>query len=161
MFYMPNTRMLFGDAKNTCDGKSNFSDVDMLVIYADSGHSDQAGLGPEGQGENACIELRFFSMGDSIASRRDSVGFWHLAVCTYYSMSCLGEANCIELFHDYKPPVTVEYGGEKRLRYLLRSTLQAVRASSVMYLIDREYALPKRTAGTRHTTTNLAWQVKS
>ena len=27
MFYMPNTKMLFGDAKTTCDGKKSFANL--------------------------------------------------------------------------------------------------------------------------------------
>lgn len=36
MFYMPNTKMLFGDAKTTCDGKYLFSCNCHLSFYADN-----------------------------------------------------------------------------------------------------------------------------
>lgn len=36
MFYMPNTKMLFGDAKVSCDGKSSLINGSLRLEFADN-----------------------------------------------------------------------------------------------------------------------------
>ena len=49
MFYMPNTKMLFGDAKTTCDGKLSHSTLPSFpgAILTDYWYSAENGLGFE------------------------------------------------------------------------------------------------------------------
>lgn len=55
MFYMPGTKMLFGDAKKTCDGKSSLSLMRQIWNWRLMLHSTQGRHRDEGEKSVPCL----------------------------------------------------------------------------------------------------------